>query len=313
MPSSSPTRSAAARALPGDDVHIVASYTQFSALYRRTERTVRAERGRAATSAVRVGLVYPELLGTYGDRGNAVVLVAAVPVARHPGRARRGRRAARRSPTRSTCTSSAAARTIPRRWPRPGWWRRAPRSSARGAAASAVLAVCAGFQLIGHSVRSRRRLGARRASDSSTLSTRAGPERLDRRGRRRSGAVDVRRAVCAAPPPDRLREPRRAHDARPGRRAARPGRRRRRQRRGPESTGTRSTGRERARLARHVPPRAGAPPQPRARRPAARLGVRRAPALDSRARGRGSAPSVCTQEPRRRCASGGRTAMLARG
>src|SRR2546430_7413334 len=26
-------------------------------------------------SAVRVGLVYPELLGTYGDRGNAVVLV----------------------------------------------------------------------------------------------------------------------------------------------------------------------------------------------------------------------------------------------
>jgi CobQ-like glutamine amidotransferase family enzyme len=28
-----------------------------------------------ATSTVRVGLVYPELLGTYGDRGNAVVLV----------------------------------------------------------------------------------------------------------------------------------------------------------------------------------------------------------------------------------------------
>src|SRR5260370_29949528 len=29
----------------------------------------------ASESAVRVGLVYPELLGTYGDRGNAVVLV----------------------------------------------------------------------------------------------------------------------------------------------------------------------------------------------------------------------------------------------
>jgi hypothetical protein len=28
-----------------------------------------------ATSTLRVGLVYPELLGTYGDRGNAVVLV----------------------------------------------------------------------------------------------------------------------------------------------------------------------------------------------------------------------------------------------
>ena len=29
----------------------------------------------ARESTVRVGLVYPELLGTYGDRGNAVVLV----------------------------------------------------------------------------------------------------------------------------------------------------------------------------------------------------------------------------------------------
>ena len=29
----------------------------------------------ARESAVRVGLVYPELLGTYGDRGNATVLV----------------------------------------------------------------------------------------------------------------------------------------------------------------------------------------------------------------------------------------------
>ena len=29
----------------------------------------------ARESEVRVGLVYPELLGTYGDRGNAIVLV----------------------------------------------------------------------------------------------------------------------------------------------------------------------------------------------------------------------------------------------
>ena len=28
----------------------------------------------ARESAVRIGLVYPELLGTYGDRGNALVL-----------------------------------------------------------------------------------------------------------------------------------------------------------------------------------------------------------------------------------------------
>jgi CobQ-like glutamine amidotransferase family enzyme len=32
-------------------------------------------RGAARDSAVRVGLVFPELLGTYGDRGNAIVLV----------------------------------------------------------------------------------------------------------------------------------------------------------------------------------------------------------------------------------------------
>jgi CobQ-like glutamine amidotransferase family enzyme len=56
-------------------------------------------------SAVRVGLVYPELLGTYGDRGNAVVLVR---------RLRWRGQAARRFPTRSTSISSAAARTTPR-------------------------------------------------------------------------------------------------------------------------------------------------------------------------------------------------------
>ena len=60
---------AAAAELPGDDVNIVASYTQFSAIYREVRMSAASE------SAVRVGLVYPELLGTYGDRGNAVVLV----------------------------------------------------------------------------------------------------------------------------------------------------------------------------------------------------------------------------------------------
>ena len=35
----------------------------------------RQSRRRPRTSALRIGLVYPELLGTYGDRGNAVVLV----------------------------------------------------------------------------------------------------------------------------------------------------------------------------------------------------------------------------------------------
>ena len=35
----------------------------------------RQSRRRPRDSALRIGLVYPELLGTYGDRGNAVVLV----------------------------------------------------------------------------------------------------------------------------------------------------------------------------------------------------------------------------------------------
>src|SRR3954462_9943551 len=41
----------------------------------RRRRTSGAGVSAARDSAVRVGLVYPELLGTYGDRGNAVVLV----------------------------------------------------------------------------------------------------------------------------------------------------------------------------------------------------------------------------------------------
>ena len=68
----------------------------------------------ASESAVRVGLVYPELLGTYGDRGNAVVLVQRLPLARHRRRAGRGDRRVRRSRTRSTSTCSAAARTTRR-------------------------------------------------------------------------------------------------------------------------------------------------------------------------------------------------------
>ena len=68
----------------------------------------------ATASAVRVGLVYPELLGTYGDRGNAVVLVercrrrgiAAELVEVTAGRAD--------SRPRSTSTCSVAARTTPR-------------------------------------------------------------------------------------------------------------------------------------------------------------------------------------------------------
>ena len=100
-------------------------------------------------SAVRVGLVYPELLGTYGDRGNAVVLVQRLQW--------RGR--------------DAELVEVPAGEPIPdsldvylfGGGEDDPQSmAAAGMRASAanvqrarengavVLAVCAGFQLIGH-------------------------------------------------------------------------------------------------------------------------------------------------------------------
>ena len=63
----------------------------------------------ASESAVRVGLVYPELLGTYGDRGNAVVLVQRLRWRGHAAELVEVT-VARRSRTLSTSTCSAAAR-----------------------------------------------------------------------------------------------------------------------------------------------------------------------------------------------------------
>jgi lipid II isoglutaminyl synthase (glutamine-hydrolysing) len=103
----------------------------------------------ARESAVRVGLVYPELLGTYGDRGNAVVLVqrcrwrgipadlieigAGEPIPDSLDVYLFG--GGEDDPQSMAAAGMVASRdAIERAW--------------RGGAA--VLAVCAGFQLIGH-------------------------------------------------------------------------------------------------------------------------------------------------------------------
>ena len=103
----------------------------------------------ARASAVRVGLVYPELLGTYGDRGNAVVLVQrcawrGIPAelveieAGHP------------IPEGLDIYLFGGGEDDPQLMAADGMRAsRAAVSRARDGGA-VVLAVCAGFQLIGH-------------------------------------------------------------------------------------------------------------------------------------------------------------------
>ena len=205
---------AAARALP-------ATTCTSSRRTRSSPRSTGSRCGPVTTareSAVRVGLVYPELLGTYGDRGNAVVLVRAVPVARH--RRPSSSRSAAGAPIPDSldvylfgggeddpqvmaaagmrASRDAIERALARRRGRARGVRRVPahRSPLRSGATAT----------------------ASTASGWSTWTTRAGSAPAHRRGRRRAGAVGTRRL---APPrtAHRLREPRRPHHARPGRRA----------------------------------------------------------------------------------------------
>ncbi len=104
---------------------------------------------RRPDSAVRVGLVYPELLGTYGDRGNAVVLVqrcawrgiAAELVEVEAGAP---------IPDSLDVYLFGGGEDDPQLMAADGM--RASRSAIERAQSggAVVLAVCAGFQLIGH-------------------------------------------------------------------------------------------------------------------------------------------------------------------
>ena len=114
----------------------------------------------------------------------------AVPLARHRRGARRGRGRRRRSPTRSTCTSSAAARTTRRRSPRRGMRESAAAIDRARAGGAVVFAVCAGFQLIGHQLPDGRRRGARRARPRRHRAPSAGVAPAHRRGGRGSRARD---------------------------------------------------------------------------------------------------------------------------
>src|SRR5205823_6326992 len=130
----------------------------------------------ASESAVRVGLVYPELLGTYGDRGNAVVLVQRL---RWRGHAAELVEVTAGAPIPDSLDVYlfGGGEDDPQVMASAGM--RSSRAAIdRGRAGGAVvLAVCAGFQLIGHSYE---------AADGTMIDglglvdavTRAGPNRL---------------------------------------------------------------------------------------------------------------------------------------
>ena len=189
----------------------------------RAVQALRRRRGAMRESAVRVGLVYPELLGTYGDRGNAVVLVERcrwrgidaelVEVA-----------AGGPIPDSLDVYLFGGGEDDPQTHGRGRHARRrAPRSSARAARGAVVFAVCAGFQLHRSQLRDGRRARPRRHRAR---------RRVDRaRARAGSSARSSCNRIAPAPDAHRLREPRRPDHARPGRPPARPGRGRRGQRR----------------------------------------------------------------------------------
>jgi CobQ-like glutamine amidotransferase family enzyme len=130
----------------------------------------------ARDSAVRVGLVYPELLGTYGDRGNAVVLVERLRWRNH-GAELVEVSAGAPIPDSLDIYLFGGGEDDPQLMASTGM--RASHAAIERArtGGAAILAVCAGFQLIGHTYE---------AADGEILEglglvdavTRAGPNRL---------------------------------------------------------------------------------------------------------------------------------------
>jgi len=128
------------------------------------------------TSAVRIGLVYPELLGTYGDRGNAVVLVQRLLWRGIPAELVEVR-ADEPIPDSLDVYLFGGGEDDPQLMAAEGM--RASRDAIVRAHAggAVVLAVCAGFQLVGHRYE---------AADGAVLEgiglvdmvTRPGPDRL---------------------------------------------------------------------------------------------------------------------------------------
>jgi CobQ-like glutamine amidotransferase family enzyme len=148
-------------------------------------------------SAVRVGLVFPELLGTYGDRGNAIVLVQRCRWRGIPAELVEVP-AGTPIPGSLDVYLFGGGEDDPQLMAAEGMRASRPAIEHARAGGAVVVAVCAGFQLLGHRYD---------AADGSTIEgaglvdvvTRAGPSRL-------IGEVVVEPAPAAAwgasgPPP----------------------------------------------------------------------------------------------------------------
>jgi CobQ-like glutamine amidotransferase family enzyme len=127
-------------------------------------------------SAVRVGLVFPELLGTYGDRGNAVVLVERC--------LRRGIDAELVEVAAGTAIPDSldiylfgGGEDDPQVMAAAGMRESRPAIERAVDDGAVIFAVCAGFQLIGHTYEARdgERLDGLGLVDMATA---AGPDRL---------------------------------------------------------------------------------------------------------------------------------------
>ena len=124
----------------GRTVEFLGNYTAFADLRR-------APVSRPAGRRLTVAVVHPDLLGTYGDGGNGVVLARRAGLAgdrRRPGPGPLGPAAADGRPLHA----SAGARTGPR-CGRPPPCAEDGTLARRVAEGAVVLAVCAGFQLVG--------------------------------------------------------------------------------------------------------------------------------------------------------------------
>jgi lipid II isoglutaminyl synthase (glutamine-hydrolysing) len=127
-------------------------------------------------SVIRIGLVYPELLGTYGDRGNGVVLVQRL---RWRGRDAELVEVAAGEPIPDSLDVYlfGGGEDDPQVMASAGMRASRPAIERARGGGAAILAVCAGFQLIGQSYE---------AADGTMIDglglvdaiTRAGPNRL---------------------------------------------------------------------------------------------------------------------------------------
>lgn len=101
-------------------------------------------------SALRIGLIYPELMGTYGDRGNAAVLARRLEWRGMPGELVVVP-AGDPIPTSLDCYVLGGAEDVPQTLAAEGLIAAAPGIARSLDGGSVLLANCAGFQLLGSS------------------------------------------------------------------------------------------------------------------------------------------------------------------